>query len=64
MLGRAREGTRKKPNNIVSGFEMINCKVDSEIMLFQEKRKFERWMSCGRTDKSWYMADDGRGGVE
>ena len=29
----------KKPKNIVSVFEMINSKLDSEIMLLQEKRK-------------------------
>ena len=39
LLGRAREGTRKKTKNIVSVFEMINSKLDSEIMLLQEKRK-------------------------
>lgn len=32
----------KKPKNIVSVFEMINSKLDSEIMLLQEKRKIGR----------------------
>ena len=54
----------KKPKNIVSVFEMINSKLDSEIMLLQEKRKIGRWMSCGRRDKSCYMTDNGRGDVE
>ena len=64
LLGRARERTRRKPNNIVSVFKMIHSKLDSEIMLFQEKRKTGRWMSYGRTDKSCSVADDGRGDVE
>ena len=32
----------KKPKNIVSVFEMTNSKLDSEIMLLQEKRKIGR----------------------
>ena len=54
----------KKPKNIISVFEMINSKLDSEIMLLQEKRRIGRRMSCGRTDKSCYVTDDGRGDVE
>ena len=38
----SREGTREKTQNIVSVFEMINSKLDSEIMLLQEKRKIGR----------------------
>ena len=33
-------------------------------MLFQEEWRIGRERSCVRTGKSWYMADDGRGGVE
>lgn len=40
--GVSREGTREKTQNIVSVFEMINSKLDSEIMLLQEKRKIGR----------------------
>jgi hypothetical protein len=40
--GQGRKELGKKPKNIVSVFEMINCKLDSEIMLLQEKRKIGR----------------------
>ena len=33
-------------------------------MLFQEERKIVRGVSYGKTDKVWYVADDGRGGME
>lgn len=33
-------------------------------MLFQEEWRIGREISCVRTGKSWYMADDGTGGME
>ena len=33
-------------------------------MLFQEEWRIGREISCVRTGASWYMADDGTGGVE
>ena len=33
-------------------------------MLFQEEKRIGREMNCVRTGESWYLADDGRGGVE
>ena len=33
-------------------------------MLFQEEQRIGREINCVRTGESWYMADDGRGGVE
>ena len=32
--------------------------------MFQEERRSGREMNCLRTGESWYMADDGRDGVE
>ena len=33
-------------------------------MLFQEEKKIKRDVNCVRTGESWYLADDGRGGME
>ena len=63
----AAKGPRSQPISELAKeklYQYLKRLIESEIVLFQEKSRIGRGLSCVRTDEIPYLADDGRGGVK